>query len=123
MASTWLIIATCLAGYAALCHFLRYRARDEKAAHYRYQSRDALKRMTNQHAWEIQQWLFQLEFPFTTEKALEFALFRTYAIPTISKLLMQTNQLSSTENAGKVFSALISIHAFRLLFCSVMWIR
>ena len=32
------------------------------------------------------------EFPFLTQKSLEFALFRTYAVPSISKLLDETGQ-------------------------------
>ena len=32
------------------------------------------------------------EFPYLTQKALEFALFRTYAVPSISKLLDETGE-------------------------------
>ena len=31
-------------------------------------------------------------FPWDTEKALEFALFRTFAVPSISKLLSETGE-------------------------------
>ena len=58
--------------------------------------------MTTTDAQEIQWDLYQLEFPFTTQKSLEFALFRTYGIPTISKLLVQTKQLSDRKHAPKV---------------------
>lgn len=34
------------------------------------------------------------EFPMMTIKALEFALFKTYGIPSISKLLSQTGEFS-----------------------------
>ncbi|OGE56794.1 hypothetical protein PENARI_c002G07981 [Penicillium arizonense] len=57
--------------------------------------------MTNDHAYEIQRDIFQLEFPYTAAKALGYALFRTYGIPSISKLLAQTRQLSDPANAGK----------------------
>jgi hypothetical protein len=41
----------------------------------------------------------QLEFPFTAQKSLEFGLFRTYGIPTISKLLCSTKEL--THEVGR----------------------
>lgn len=34
------------------------------------------------------------EFPYLTQKSLEFALFRTFAVPSISKLLDETRQFS-----------------------------
>eukprot|EP00904_Undaria_pinnatifida_P011231 jgi/Undpi1/7238/HiC_scaffold_22.g09711.m1 len=40
-----------------------------------------------------------LEFPFTVTKALEFALFRTYGVPSISKLLHKTGEFS--KRVGK----------------------
>lgn len=51
-----------------------------------------------------------LDFPFIFTKSLEFALFRTYGIPTISSLLLHTGQLGKAENAGRRYvdtSALI----------------
>lgn len=33
-----------------------------------------------------------LEFPFTLVKSLEFALFRTYGVPSISRLLDKTRE-------------------------------
>lgn len=41
------------------------------------------------------------DFPFVFTKSLEFALFRTYGIPTISTLLLHTGQLGKAENAGR----------------------
>ena len=35
-----------------------------------------------------------LEFPFMVNKALELALFRTFAVPSISKLLRKTGQFN-----------------------------
>lgn len=42
-----------------------------------------------------------MDFPFVFTKSLEFALFRTYGIPTISSLLLHTGQLGKAENAGR----------------------
>lgn len=41
------------------------------------------------------------DYPFVFAKSLEFALFRTYGIPTISSLLLHTGQLGKAENAGR----------------------
>ncbi|EST07852.1 protein of unknown function DUF2236 [Kalmanozyma brasiliensis GHG001] len=42
-----------------------------------------------------------MDVPFVFTKSLEFALFRTYGIPTISSLLLHTGQLGKAENAGR----------------------
>jgi hypothetical protein len=60
--------------------------------------------MTLQDATAIQSTIGELEFPFTFEKALQFALFRTYGIPTISKLLASTTQLSNAATACKRYA-------------------
>src|SRR5688500_2216569 len=36
----------------------------------------------------------RLEFPFDTTRALEFALFRTFAVPSVSALLDQTQEFA-----------------------------
>lgn len=43
----------------------------------------------------------QYESPFLYAKSLEFALFKTYAIPSISRLLAKTDQLVGTSSYGK----------------------
>ncbi|KAL9098060.1 MAG: hypothetical protein Q9163_006205 [Psora crenata] len=58
--------------------------------------------MTLNTAFLIQLNLAELEFPFTFEKALQFALFRTYGIPSISRLLVATKQF--TEEATKRYA-------------------
>ena len=60
--------------------------------------------MTNEDAYLIQKEIGELEFPFTFEKSLQFALFRTYGIPTISKLLVQTSQFSEETTASKRYA-------------------
>ncbi|CBQ72139.1 conserved hypothetical protein [Sporisorium reilianum SRZ2] len=42
-----------------------------------------------------------VDCPFVFTKSLEFALFRTYGISTISSLLLHTGQLGKAENAGR----------------------
>lgn len=43
--------------------------------------------------------MIHLEFPFMGNKALEFALFRTYGVPSISRILQKTKQFKKC--AGK----------------------
>ncbi len=44
------------------------------------------------------------EFPALFEKGLQFALFRTYGIPSISDLLVKTTQLSTEKNVPKRYA-------------------
>lgn len=41
------------------------------------------------------------EMPFLFQKALEFALFRTYAIPTISKILLRTGNFVHADKSSR----------------------
>lgn len=63
--------------YVLLCRFLRYRRVNQKHAQYPYKTRSLFAKMTNQHAYEIQRYLQDVEFPLIGETALEFALFRS----------------------------------------------
>ncbi|KAJ9647910.1 hypothetical protein H2201_001277 [Coniosporium apollinis] len=45
--------------------------------------------MTNEHAWEIQKYVFSLEFPFTVEKSLQFALFRQVRVVDTAVLISE----------------------------------
>lgn len=60
--------------------------------------------MTDDDACLIQQYLAELEFPFTYTKALQFALFRSYGIPSISKLLAGTSQFTNPETSSKRYT-------------------
>ncbi|KAJ6015935.1 hypothetical protein N7540_010526 [Penicillium herquei] len=63
-----------------------------------------MKYMTNHDAWEIQKTILQTEFPFIVLKSLQFALFRTYGIPTISTLLLKTSQFSDSSTSFKRYA-------------------
>lgn len=69
-----------------------------------YLTRTSFASMTNEDAFLIQRELGEVEFPFTFEKSLQFALFRTYGIPTISKLLVQTSQFGEESTATKRYA-------------------
>ena len=96
----------------------------QKHAQYPYKTPESFANMTADDAYEIAKYTLSLEFPFTAEKAAQFALFRlvvvsklpqspipglnneensrTYGIPSISKLLCETKQLSEPVAASKV---------------------
>ncbi|KAJ5047122.1 uncharacterized protein L3040_002965 [Drepanopeziza brunnea f. sp. 'multigermtubi'] len=57
--------------------------------------------MTNTEAQEIMEYMSELEFPKIYHTSIQFALFKTYGIPTISGLLAATKEFSTPENAGK----------------------
>eukprot|EP00270_Netrium_digitus_P014285 TRINITY_DN4831_c0_g1_i1.p1 TRINITY_DN4831_c0_g1~~TRINITY_DN4831_c0_g1_i1.p1 ORF type:complete len:379 (+),score=33.04 TRINITY_DN4831_c0_g1_i1:75-1211(+) len=51
--------------------------------------------LTPYEAWQILLNLHSLEFPWIYTKSLEFALFKSYAIPSISKILALTKEFTS----------------------------
>ncbi|KAK9763543.1 hypothetical protein K7432_009672 [Basidiobolus ranarum] len=76
--------------------------------HQRYYNRDYLKTLSlnnvsseekNSLVHAIVSVAGQTEFPFTYTKALEYGLFRTYGIPSISSILAKTREL--TKRTGK----------------------
>ncbi|SPO23435.1 uncharacterized protein UTRI_02114 [Ustilago trichophora] len=111
---TWLIWAVGLLAIhlarVQLVRFSRYRH-----IHKRYGSRYAISstganpgkpRMIDSYrgvrdAQRIVRLSASVDNPFVFTKSLEFALFRTYGIPTISTLLLHTGQLGKAENAGR----------------------
>ncbi|KAJ9652114.1 hypothetical protein H2198_008642 [Neophaeococcomyces mojaviensis] len=92
--------------YTAICRTLRFR-RIGKLQHkygFKTPARPSFSNMTDQEAYEIQTEIAEAEFPALFEKSLQLALFRTYGIPSISKLLVQTAQLSTNENVAKRYA-------------------
>lgn len=65
-------------GYVMAVSMLRFSRRDNMQAQFGYSDRESLAKMPVETAQKIQHSLFTLEFPFTTQKALEFALFKVY---------------------------------------------
>ncbi|KAJ5491166.1 hypothetical protein N7539_002733 [Penicillium diatomitis] len=101
----WLPYAVALAmGYPILTRSLRYRRLKALHSKFPYRTREDMARMTDDDAFEIQKAIAQLEFPMIFIKALQFALFRTYGIPTISHLLVQTSQFSNPETSLKRYT-------------------
>ena len=64
--------------YLLLVSFLRKQRLRSTLQHSPYKIRMSYSSMTLEDASQIQNMLYQLEFPFTFHKGLQFALFRTY---------------------------------------------
>ena len=73
-------------------------------AKFHYPTRTSFASMTNEDGYIIQSGLSELGFPFIFDKSVQFALFRTYGIPTILKLLVQTSQFSEECTATKRYA-------------------
>ncbi|CZR70149.1 uncharacterized protein PAC_20050 [Phialocephala subalpina] len=97
-------VFTAVLGYTILCSLLRYRRRDAMRRNFNFADRKSFSRMTNVDAQEIVTYLAELEFPKIMEMSLQFALFKTYGIPTISRLLVATKEFSSPESASKRYA-------------------
>lgn len=137
---SWPISALALVfSYSLLCRSLRFRRVKQQREKFGFKTRESFAKMTANEANAIGKYIFELEFPFTSEKAAQFALFRyvsvdaceyfhsvfktlvdqtqsdhplsfaaltflyrTYGIPTISKTLCETKQLSEPVFASRV---------------------
>ncbi|KAJ7059215.1 hypothetical protein C8F01DRAFT_1146371 [Mycena amicta] len=60
--------------------------------------------LTPEEAQEIVQLVFEWDMPILSEYSLAFALFKTYAIPTISSLLLTTGQLSIPATVARLYA-------------------
>lgn len=93
----WQVVVVATVGYLLSVRALRFRRRDS-LREYGFTDRASLGRMTLQDAFAIQLPLAELEFP---RSFVFFAIFKTYAIPSISALLAATGQLSNPDSASK----------------------
>ncbi|KAL9636285.1 MAG: hypothetical protein Q9164_002911 [Protoblastenia rupestris] len=90
--------------YPLLTTLLRHHRLRSTLRLFPYTTRRSFSSMTLDEAFRIQQAIGELEFPFTFEKALQFALFRTYGVPSISKLLVATKEFSEPATATKRYA-------------------
>jgi hypothetical protein len=100
--SAVVVSASAFALYVLTVRLLRYRRVNRLIKKYGFSTREGMAGMTTYQAWEIQKSMHDYDFPFTMQKSLEFALFKTYGIPSISRLLVRTKQLVAKEFAAKV---------------------
>ncbi|KAK7753054.1 hypothetical protein SLS62_005004 [Diatrype stigma] len=96
--------------YISLCRALRHRREQAMLRAFGYppdadreENRAALARMTNDEAQRIIQYIASYEIPQFHVVSLEFALFKTYAIESISKLLLATRNLTDPIQSRKRF--------------------
>ncbi|KAI0506695.1 hypothetical protein F5B22DRAFT_440284 [Xylaria bambusicola] len=91
-------------GYVVLCRALRYRGEKRLRRRMGFPkgcSREALSRMTNEQAQEIIKYLAANEFPEFHHLSLEFGLFKTYGVESISRLLLATRNLTDPVKSLK----------------------
>ncbi|KAK8851945.1 hypothetical protein PGQ11_014424 [Apiospora arundinis] len=94
-AVSWKAIAlTAFLGYGLLCRALRFRRERAMRRKYGFPDRASLAKMTTEDAQRIIQDVITLEFPQFGVMALQFGLFKTYGVESISRLLLATRNLT-----------------------------
>ncbi|KAI1365556.1 hypothetical protein F5Y08DRAFT_303495 [Xylaria arbuscula] len=83
---------TALIGYVVFCTTLRHSQKRAIETKFNYTDRASLAKMTLKDAHAIETWLAEQQFPSVFSAAIFFALFKTYSIPSISRLLAATRQ-------------------------------
>ncbi|KAL6708922.1 hypothetical protein ACN47E_002329 [Coniothyrium glycines] len=96
MLMPWLWLSALLACYAGLCVSQRDKQRRAIEADFHRRRGPSLASMTLEDAWKIQKWLAEQEFPKTLSTGVFFALFKTYGIPSIAKVLTTTGHMTSS---------------------------
>ncbi|KAJ7902790.1 hypothetical protein B0H14DRAFT_2667697 [Mycena olivaceomarginata] len=94
----------CAVALVYLCVVRSLRWRRYNAIHKKYSAKFRAKALTPEEAQEILQLSFMYDMPTLAEYSLAFALFKTYGIPTISKLLLDTKQLASQALVAKRYA-------------------
>ncbi|KAK1585226.1 uncharacterized protein LY79DRAFT_273977 [Colletotrichum navitas] len=90
-----------IAGWIALCAFLRFRRITNLRSQMGFTDRRSLARMTNDQAHLILKNIIDLEFPKMYILSLQFAIFKTYGFESMSRLIVATKNLADPANAKK----------------------
>ncbi|KAM3427471.1 hypothetical protein NHJ13734_008965 [Beauveria thailandica] len=114
------LTVTGLLVYAVVCSVFRFRRIRKTRAEYGFHNGASLGHMTNEQAHHIVKQLASLEAPTFFDLALRVALFRTYAIENIAKLLVASSDLNRQQHAPKryatanliIFTCLCSIPSY-----------
>ncbi|KND88003.1 hypothetical protein TOPH_07382, partial [Tolypocladium ophioglossoides CBS 100239] len=88
---------------ATACSLLRFRRLNDIRSRYKFPDRASLSRMTHADAQAIAYNVSSFEFPLFYDLALRYALFKTYAIENIAKLLFSASDLAKYNHAPKSF--------------------
>lgn len=86
-------------GYLSCVQLLRYRRREEQVRRFREAATKPAGGDDPEVARQIQATIAFFEFPLISRLSLEFALFRTYALPSISTLLEKTKSFTNACGA------------------------
>ncbi|KAM0279178.1 hypothetical protein ACHAQH_004722 [Verticillium albo-atrum] len=106
--STPIIVAVVL-GYLLLCQFLRFYHINALQKRLGYTDRASLARMSNDDAQIILKHIMERDFPMFYELALQFAIFKTYAFETMSKLINSTKELADPDKSFKRYEDTVVI--------------
>ncbi|KHO11526.1 C6 finger domain-containing protein [Metarhizium robertsii ARSEF 23] len=87
--------------YVSLCSFLRFRRVNKLRQRYPYPDRASLAQMTSEEAQVIVQNICSYEFPYFFDLSQQYALFRTYAVENIAKLLVSVSDLNKSDQSPK----------------------
>jgi hypothetical protein len=121
------IILYSMLAYPVLVSLLRFQRKESMRKQFNYPTRESLANMTDDDAFKIQKTIAEQEFPYMFGLSLGFALFKvellmssllpscilpwltwplqkTYGIPTISKTLVKTTELSDPDKAAKRYA-------------------
>ncbi|GKT41410.1 mycophenolic acid synthesis protein B [Colletotrichum spaethianum] len=93
-----------IAAWVTLCASLRFKRITNFQKQMGFSDRDSLALMTNNQAQLILKNIIEFEFPKMYILSLQFAIFKTYGIETMSKLIVATKNLADAANAQKRFS-------------------
>ncbi|KAI2622359.1 hypothetical protein GGR54DRAFT_629910 [Hypoxylon sp. NC1633] len=89
--------------YAGVCRALRFRREKAMRRKMGYPDRASLARMTAVEAQHIINFISTWEMPLLQFQALQFGLFKTYGVESISRLLLATGNLTSPLRSPKRF--------------------
>ncbi|KAI0179059.1 hypothetical protein GGR52DRAFT_287312 [Hypoxylon sp. FL1284] len=102
--ASWTQLAVvAVVSYLSLCRALRFNYESALRRKFGYPNRASLARMTTEEAQQIVHSLSSWEFPLTNFVALQFGLFKTYGVETISRLLLATGNLTDPVRSLKRF--------------------
>ncbi|KAI5857388.1 hypothetical protein GGS23DRAFT_347344 [Durotheca rogersii] len=102
--TTWKqLVLTGVLLYVGLCRALRFRREHALRKRLGYLNRASLARMTVGEAQQVIDFLSTWEIPLLHFQALQFGLFKTYGVESISRLLLATGNLTDPVKSLKRF--------------------
>ncbi|KAJ7611171.1 hypothetical protein FB45DRAFT_993325 [Roridomyces roridus] len=99
---TSITAALCVLAYLLLVRTLRWRRYN--AIHNKYMHKLHSKTLTPAEAQEVAQLAAMYDMPTLSGYSVAFALFKTYGIPTISQILLDTKQLGSQASVARRYA-------------------